>query len=127
MSTLTDYKVTFGIKKINSSNIKFMHSISYSLDSIIADFVSVIGCDHLLKVINLSSDISQHGETVYTTQSLQIVTISYTLTKIYHNMEAYDLNPNITPDYSLPTVDFKEIIKAWRNFINDDNKLQTNM
>lgn len=125
MNTLTDYKVTFGIKKIHNSNIKFMHSISYSLDSIIADFVSIIGCDHLLKVINLSSDIFQKGETVYTTQSLQIITISYNLTKLYHDMKAYDVNPNITPDYTLPTSDFKEIVKAWRNFVNDDNTLQT--
>ncbi|MCD1115261.1 hypothetical protein [Chryseobacterium turcicum] len=119
MNTLTDYKVTFGIKKIHGFNIKFMHSISYSLDSIIATFRSIIGCDHLLEVINLSSNVSQQGETVYTTQSLQIITISYTLTKIYHDMEAYDLNPNITPDYSLPTADFKEIVKAWRNFVTN--------
>lgn len=127
MSILTNYKVTFGIKKIHNSNFKFMRSISYSLDAIIVNFRSVIDCDHLLKVINLSSDISQQGETVYTTQSLQIITISYTLTKIYHDREAYDLNPNITPDYSLPTADFKEIVKTWRNFVNDDNTLQTNM
>lgn len=104
-----------------------MRSISYSLDSIIANFRNVIDCDNLIETINRRSNISQNGEIIYPTQSLQIIAISYTLTKIYHDMEAYDLNPNITPDYSLPTSDFKEIVKAWRNFVNDDNTLQTNM
>ncbi|MCD1115267.1 hypothetical protein [Chryseobacterium turcicum] len=125
MSIITDYKVTFGIKKIHDSNLKFMRSISYSLDSIIVNFRNAIDCDNLLEAINRRLGISQQGEIIYPTQSLQIITISYTLTKIYHDMEAYDLNPNITPDYSLPTADFKEIVKAWRNFVVNDSGLLT--
>lgn len=102
-----------------------MRSISYSLDSIIVNFRNVIDCDNLLEAINRRSDISQQGEIIYPTQSLQIIKISYTTTKIYHDSSAYDSNPNITANYTLPTADFKEIIKAWRNFVVNGSGLLT--
>lgn len=120
MSTLTDYNVSFEMKKINNFYIKFMHSSNFYLESIIADFVSITSCDNLLEAIGRRSNISQNGDIIYPTQSLQLITISYTTTKIYHDSVAYDSNPNITPDYSLPTADFKEIVKAWRNFVKDE-------
>lgn len=121
MSILKEYKINFGVKKIHDSNIKFMRSISYSLDSIIANFISIIDCDELLEAINRRSNISQQGEIIYPTQSLQIIKISYTTTQIYHDSAAYDSNPNITADYTLPTADFKEIVKVWRNFVKGDD------
>lgn len=95
-----------------------MQSANFFLDSVIADFVNIIGCDNLLEAINRRSDTFQRGEIIYTTQSLQHIIISYSLTKIYHDSEKYNVNPAITPDFTLPTSDFREIVLAWRNFIS---------
>lgn len=121
MDALSYYHIVFCLKKINNSHIKFMSSSSYSLESIIANFVSITSCDNLLEAINRRSNITQNGDLIYPTQSLQIIKISDDNTKIYHDSEAFYDDPNIAADYILPTADFKEIIIAWRNFVGNNN------
>ena len=118
MSTLTDYKITFGIKKIHDRDFKFIRSISFSLDSVIAEFRNIIHCNSLLEAISLKMDPSSQGEILYTTQGLQLIKITHATTK-------YDSNPNITADFTLPTTDFMVIVKAWKNFISNGGALLT--
>jgi len=129
MNIITEYKVVFGIKKINNSNVKFMRSINPILDSIISDFRGIGNCDNLLGAIDSVLETGQQGGVIYPTLSLQVIRISFTTTKIYRDPAAFDLNinSNFVADYTLPTADFKEIVKLWRNFINGDNSFLTNM
>lgn len=122
MSILTDYKISFGVKKIHNTDFKFLNSISPSLNAILFEFGNVIDCDALLEVIYLRvSNPIQSEDILYTTQGLQMIRIGFSLTRLYHDAEAYDTNPNTTPAYNLPTADFKEIVKAWKNFITNGN------
>lgn len=120
MSILSDYKISFRVQKIHNTNFKFIDSVSPSLDAILFEFGNVIHCDALLEVINLRiSNAPQSEDVLYTTQGLQMIKIGYSVTRLYHDVEVYDANPNTTSAYSLPTADFKEIVKAWRNFITN--------
>jgi hypothetical protein len=125
MSILTDYNVTFGVKKVRNSNVKFIRSINPILDAIISDFRGVNHCDNLLGAINDVLNVGQQGGVIYPTLSLQVIRISFTTTKIYRDPSAFDLNinPSFAADYTLPTADFKEIVKAWRNFVVNGNLL----
>ncbi|MCD9575452.1 hypothetical protein [Flavobacterium soyae] len=51
------------------------------------------------------------------TQSLYFAEIYRNETKIYQDLEAWEQNNNITPDFVLPTTDFKVIVEAWRDFL----------
>lgn len=53
------------------------------------------------------------------TQSLYFAEIGISETKIYQDLEAWEQNNNITPDFVLPTLDFKIIVEAWRDFLNE--------
>ncbi|WP_338840975.1 hypothetical protein [Flavobacterium ginsenosidimutans] len=53
------------------------------------------------------------------TQSLYFAEIYKNETKIYKDLEAWELNNNIQPDFVLPTADFKIIVEAWRDFLKN--------
>lgn len=46
-----------------------------------------------------------------------MIRIGYSDTKFYHDVDKYNANPNIVPGGTIPTADFKEIVKVWRNFV----------
>lgn len=117
MTTLSDYQIIFGIKKIHDKDLKFMRSINYSLDSVITEFRNILNCDNLLGAINSKMEPSSPGEILYTTQGLQLIKIRHTTTEIYLDSVKHDSDPGIPADYTLPTTDFQEIVKAWRDFI----------
>jgi hypothetical protein len=62
VSILTDYNITFGIKEILNSKVKFMRSMSPDLDSIIAEYRGINSCDNLLGAINCRTHRSQKEE-----------------------------------------------------------------
>ncbi|REC63580.1 hypothetical protein DRF65_05670 [Chryseobacterium pennae] len=117
MSIVIDYKISFGVKRIHDRDFKFIRTISSSLDSIITEFRNIINCDNLLGAINLKLAPSSPGEILYTTQGLQLIKITHATTEIYRDSARYDSNPDITADFTLPTADFKEIVKIWREFV----------
>lgn len=117
MSIITEYKISFGVKKIHDRDFKFMRSIHYSLDSVITDFRNIVNCDNLLGAINSIMESPSPGEILYTTQGLQLIKITHSTTEIYRDSAKYDSNPGIASDYTLPTADFKEIVIVWRNFV----------
>jgi hypothetical protein len=53
------------------------------------------------------------------TQSLYLVEIKISDTKIYRDMEAWEEDNNITPDFILPTAHFKVIVEAWRDYLQE--------
>lgn len=118
MSIIKNDHIRFGMKQIGNSSVQFMQSDYFFPDSVIADFVSIIGCDNLLEAINRRSDKFQRVEIIYTTRSLQHIIISCFSTTTYHDAEKYNVNPAVAPDFTLPTSDFREIVMAWRNFIS---------
>lgn len=117
MTTLSDYQITFGIKKNHDRDLKFMRSINYSLDSVVTEFRNILNCDNLLGAINSKMEPSSPGEIRYTTQGLQLIKITHATTEIYRDSAKHDSDPDIPADYTLPTADFQEIVKAWRNFV----------
>ncbi|KPH15148.1 hypothetical protein [Chryseobacterium sp. ERMR1:04] len=122
MSIITDYKIVFGVRKIHNMNYKLISSINPSLDAILFEFSSVTSCDSLIRTTGLVLDSSPQLEDVLIfTQGLQVIKIGYSETKLYHDENKYDANPNITAAYTLPTADFKEIVKVWRNFVKGDD------
>jgi len=121
MIIITDYQISFGIRKVHNKDFKLISSISPTLDSMFFEFRNVIDCDDLLEVINLRiANPPQSQDFLYTTQGLQMMKIGYSVTKMYHDVEEYEANPNMSANYTLLTADFKEIVKAWRNFLNNE-------
>ncbi|KPH15147.1 hypothetical protein [Chryseobacterium sp. ERMR1:04] len=99
-----------------------MSSISPSLNAILFEFSSLTSCDSLIRTTGLVLDSSPQLEDVLIfTQGLQVIKIGYSETKLYHDENKYDANPNIAAAYTLPTTDFREIVKVWRNFVKGDD------
>lgn len=122
MNVLTDYKISFGVHKIHNTDFKFISSINPYLDGMLSEFGNVIHCDVLLDVINQRmSKPLQSEDFLYTTQGLQMIKIGFSETKLYHDVEEYEANTGMTANYTLPTIDFKEIVEAWRNFVVNGN------
>lgn len=53
MSIITDYQISFGIKKIHNTDFKFISSIRPSLNAILFEFKSITSFDDLLTAIDL--------------------------------------------------------------------------
>lgn len=120
MSIITDYQITFGVREIHNTNFKFISSKSSSLNAILFEFRSITSCDDLLRAIDFKLYNSLPSEDFFIpTQGLQMIKIGYFETKFYHDENKYDANPNIPPSGTIPTTDFMEIVKLWRNFVND--------
>lgn len=126
MSIIKDYQISFGVRKIHNTNFKLMSSISPSLDAIFFEFRTITSCDSLIRMISAVLDNPPQSEdTLFYTQGLQMIKIGYSETKLYHDENKYDANPNIEAGDTLPTTDFMEIVKLWRNFVANDTGLLT--
>lgn len=112
---LKQYKVSFSNPVSNS--MKDISTINETLSAFIWDHYTLSDANDLLNFIN--DIISSNGsvfEEVYT-QSEALALINSTTTKIYIDMDAYGENNNLTPDFTLPTTDFKVIVEAWRDYL----------
>lgn len=124
MNIITDYQISFGVRKIHNTNFKFISSIRPSLNAILFEFRSTTSCDDLLIAIDLRLDNPPQSEDFFIpTQGLQMIKIGYSETKFYHDINKYDANPNIAAGDTLPTEDFREIVKLWRNFVKDGSTI----
>jgi len=46
--------------------------------------------------------------------------ITNTQTKIYKDIDAWEQNNNVNPNFVLPTSDFKIVVEAWRQFLQSN-------
>jgi hypothetical protein len=114
MNILTNYKVQFTNKPGFGNQI---FTINTWLSAYINDHYYIEEAERLLNGnINrvISREIIKGGGQ---TQSLYFAEIGISETKIYQDLEAWELNNNITPDFVLPTIDFKIIVEAWRDYL----------
>lgn len=121
MSILIDYKIKFGVKKHFNQEDKFMKSINPVLDGLIIEFYTVSRCDQLLNALDQMINNSQLGENWFQTQGMILIKIKHSTTSIFEDPQEFDLNPNGNGDYTLPTTDFREIVRAWKNFVSNGN------
>ncbi|WP_136468740.1 hypothetical protein [Flagellimonas onchidii] len=82
----------------------------------INDHYSLSEANRLLQSVNevLTGVASLGGGA---TQSLQLANIELPDTKIYKDVDDYFDDETITPDFVLPTADFKVIVEAWRDYL----------
>jgi len=112
MDALNQYEVKF----VNTFG-KQIYTINTWLSAYINDHYTVEEAERLLnKNINkvLNREIEKGGGQ---TQSLYFAEITILETKIYQDMEAWEVNNTITPDFTLPTSHFKTIVEAWRDYL----------
>ena len=115
---LKQYKVKFSNPK--DSFMKDISTINETMSAFIWDHYTHSTVNSLLSFINdkINSNSSVFEE-VYT-QGEALALINKTTTKIYIDMNAYGQSNNITPDYTLPTADFKVIVEAWRDYLQQN-------
>lgn len=114
-SVLSDYK----IQLLNRPRFgKGISSINTWLSAYLDDYYYYDAANKLLDSINrvLNGEIPIAGGQ---TQSLYLADIRINETKIYRDMEAWEENNNITPDFVLPTAHFKVIVEAWRDYLQE--------
>ena len=112
MSNLDLYNVQFIVKNIHGG-IKSIKTINPSLSGYILSRRSIyrvnLLLDHLSEIVN-----GQKPSTEGFTQKNYYIITTQLQVKIYADGDAWFDNPNIQPDFVLPTMDFKVIIEAWR-------------
>ena len=116
MSVLNQYKVKFMVRNLFNTNVKSILTISDMLSAYITDLNTAN------KVNQLLNDITEVLNHIHPlgggqTQSTYLAHITATETKIYQDMEEWEENNNIQPDFTLPTSDFKVIVEAWRDYL----------
>ncbi len=115
MRILDEYKVKFGIQNVFGEQSKMI----YTNNGLISTFLY----QHSLIEINQLLDVFTKlltGEVTFLespTQSLLLCIANPTETMFYDDGDAWYNNPNATPDYVLPTSDFKVIVEAWRDYL----------
>lgn len=116
MTVLEQYQIQFYIKNILGSDYKQIKTINTWLSAYIYSFNKVHRVNNLLDRINnvLDGSISDAGGQ---TQTMYYGVITISEIKIYQDYEAWEQDNSITPDFTMPTLDFKEIIEAWKTFL----------
>ncbi|MEC5157473.1 hypothetical protein [Chryseobacterium sp. MP_3.2] len=117
MSTISKYKIQFGIKNIFNTDHKFMSFTNTFLDNFITDFYDVSGSTQLLNAIKDVINKPLEGDMFFPSQGLQLAIITTQITKIYDEQDKFYENENSSPDFQLPTSDFKVIVEVWRDFL----------
>lgn len=116
MSVLSNYKVRFSIKNIFNQNFKSMNTVNDMLTVYITDHNTIQKVNQLLDDINavLNNNYPLGGGQ---TQIMYLSRISAAETKIYQDMEDWEQDNSIQPDFTLPTTDLKVIVEAWRDYL----------
>ena len=116
MDALKKYKVEFKIKKFFNKDFNIINTTNDLLSVYVSDHNSLLQADLLLKEV----DAVLNGEKTlggWDTQSLYFARIDNVETKIYEDLFEWENNKNLTPNFILPTTDFREIVQAWKNFM----------
>jgi len=113
MSVLAKYDIYFHQTEDGSKDVS---SINDWLSCCLYDHHEAFRANQLFDLVNeVSTGVSIEIE--LPTQSLYLIIIQPTQTFIYKDIDEWELNPNMVPDFTLPTVDFKIIVEAWRDYV----------
>lgn len=116
MSILNNYQVKFSKRNSHGKQVKSLSALNTWLSAVISDYYTVDRANHLLTDVNSvlnGTNINRGGAT----QSLYLVHISNNETKIYSDLDEWEANNNVAPDFVLPTAHFKVILEAWINYL----------
>lgn len=114
MNPTENYNVTFfileqyGMKRISTTNDWMSQFIGDH--NRIDTATSVV--NNIEKVLN-----GNQAEWIGENLSMQLIIVNARDTKIYQSSEDYYINPKISPDFILPTIDFKNIFESWINYL----------
>jgi hypothetical protein len=108
------YKIEFFIPAKHGK--KYISAINDWLAQFVADHNSLQTANSLLTGINNVLN-GQQSSWVGISQGLQVAYVKSDQTKIYQDLAEWENNPNITPDFSLPTTGLKVIVEAWCNYL----------
>lgn len=116
MSVLEKYAVRFHLH--DKLKIKTMSSIDGWLSAYITStsYHSPIAMDVLIAACDYSIDGGEEM-TPMDTEEMYMAEIGKKSTKICRDIDIWG-EGGATPDFELPTVDFKEIVLAWRKYID---------
>ncbi|OCX52110.1 hypothetical protein BEL04_11480 [Mucilaginibacter sp. PPCGB 2223] len=111
------YKVNFS-SSVDFPKLNRISSINTTMSQLIGDHYRLSEVNRLLFGINavLNNDIPIYD--TYT-QSLQILITDVSTTRIYIDLDDYEADNSIPPDFTLPTKDFKVIVEAWRDYLKN--------
>lgn len=116
MDILNQYKVKFSTP-LNYAKRNRIDTINDWLSLFIEDHNSVYEANRLLSGVN---DIINSNDLIgvdFDTPSMYVAHISSSITKIYQDLDDYLLNNDITPSYSIPTLDFRFVVEEWKNYL----------
>lgn len=115
MSILNDYQVKFIVQNIHGE-MKSIKTISPYLSVYILTYSTLDRLDPL--IINLGKIINGQKPAVGGfTQSNFYISTTQSEVKIYGDGDAWFDDPNIQPDFVLPTSDLKVIMEEWRDYL----------
>ena len=118
MNILDNYKLEFEVRKIFNKDFKILHSINDVLSAYISEHNTPLLANSLLiEIDNILNEKKTEGG--WDTQGFCMAKIKCNETKIYADLEFYEKNKKITPNYILPTKDFRAIVEAWKNFVEN--------
>jgi hypothetical protein len=118
MSTILEqYKIKFSTSK-NYGTLNRIQSVDELMTQFIGDHYRLSEVDGLLEGINrvINGNVNECEDY---TQSLQIAVITPVSVKIYEDLDEYENKNSIEPGFTIPLLDFKLIIEAWRSYLND--------
>lgn len=111
---LEQYNVSF---YKHSDGIESLKTINSDLTGIISVHYTIDDANLLLDEINdVINGVNPEGGG--SPQNRMFFIITPLETKIYGSDEEYSNNQSITPDFTLPTADFRVIAEAWRDYLN---------
>lgn len=71
----------------------------------------------LVDSVTLILNASDEQEAEFYTNSFEVAKVTKTNTMFYGDSDAYDSNPGMIPDFSIPTSDFLVIAQAWLDYL----------
>ena len=117
MSIIKDYKVSFFKREILGSPVLGMLSVNGYLSQYISEANNIKDADSTINAIKsvLDGEIEKIESTL---NSMVTISMDINTTKIYDD-PIYDVH---TMHFSLPTIHFKELALAWRDFLLSQGK-----
>lgn len=116
MSILNDYNVNFFIP-LNYGE-RCISSVNDWMSQFIGDHYRVDTINSVISNVNnvLNGNVDNWiGENL----GMQIAYVELNETKIFKDAEEWYNNQSITPDFFLPTLHFKIILEAWRDYLQE--------
>lgn len=122
METLKKYNISFAKVIIHNTAFNKVHSNNTWLSLLVKDHNTISEANRLLNGVNTAiSENKQNPQWGFPTQGMVIAVVDAVNTKIYEDLEEYANNKSISPSFTLPTLDFKEIVEAWIQYLQNNS------